>query len=779
MKHYLDLVSISNKVHRRQSRMTRICIVLAVFLVAVMFGLADMYLKSMTDETRHQTGDWHCKITAIDEKTSEYIAARPEIDLSGWQGNIPAEIGCAVADQPVSVAGMDETIFSEIYLGSVLSGEFPEIAGQVAVSSTLAQTARISVGDTLTLNSPDGSTMQLAITGIMDDDAANMISGSASAILLTPEGLSSIQTADLSGNWQYVVRFSLLTNVGSSIADIQQQNGISDAQITQNEELLSMLGQLPGSNMSQIYTMAFLLSLVVMGTCVMMISSSLNSNVSQRMEFFGLLRCLGATRRQVLRFVRREALQWCITAIPIGIGLSIVVVWGLCAVMRQLSTVWFGYMPIFGISWLSIGVSIVLGLITVLLAARTPAKMAAKVSPLEAVTGNTQQESSFRHAANTRRWHVEVALGIHHAKAKRRSYILMTGAFAICITLFLGFCTLVPFMENAFMPKEWSPELSIVSDTNTCSIPVDRRDAVAQNSAVSRVFGRMFAYDVPAQISGAIHNSNLISYEENQFRWAQDQLIAGSIDTVTNTPGQVLFVANTGTEVQVGDTITLTMNGKDQTVTVGGVLSDSLLARAEGTETLICSEETFSQLTGETGYTILDVQFRFGSDEEDVAEVEALFGEGVTFTDVLIQAQQQRGLYYAFATLVYGFLSIIVAITIFHIMNTISMGVSARTRQYGVMRAIGMSNQQLTHMISAEAASYAISGVILGCIFGLLFHWFLYSSLITRTFGNAWGVPWLELCLIVGVILATTALAVRGPARRLHAMSIVENISSQ
>ena len=106
------------------------------------------------------------------------------------------------------------------------------------------------------------------------------------------------------------------------------------------------------------------------------------------------------------------------------------------------------------------------------------------------------------------------------------------------------------------------------------------------------------------------------------------------------------------------------------------------------------------------------------------------------------------------------------------------MGVSARTRQYGVMRAIGMSNKQLTSMISAEAASYAVSGVVLGCVFGLLFHWFLYSSLITRTFGTPWGIPWLELFLIVGVILATTALAVRGPAKRLHAMSIVENISS-
>lgn len=47
MKHYLDLAALSDRVHRRQSRMTRLCIVLAVFLVAVMFGLADMYLQGM------------------------------------------------------------------------------------------------------------------------------------------------------------------------------------------------------------------------------------------------------------------------------------------------------------------------------------------------------------------------------------------------------------------------------------------------------------------------------------------------------------------------------------------------------------------------------------------------------------------------------------------------------------------------------------------------------------------------------------------------------------
>ena len=48
MKHYLKLIPISAKIHRKQSKMTRICIILAVFLVAVMFGLADMYLQGVT-----------------------------------------------------------------------------------------------------------------------------------------------------------------------------------------------------------------------------------------------------------------------------------------------------------------------------------------------------------------------------------------------------------------------------------------------------------------------------------------------------------------------------------------------------------------------------------------------------------------------------------------------------------------------------------------------------------------------------------------------------------
>ena len=83
MKHYLKLVPISTKIHRKQSRMTRICITLAVILVAVMFGLADMYLQGVTQHEIEKSGNWHYAFHAIDSQTASFISARPEVKIPG------------------------------------------------------------------------------------------------------------------------------------------------------------------------------------------------------------------------------------------------------------------------------------------------------------------------------------------------------------------------------------------------------------------------------------------------------------------------------------------------------------------------------------------------------------------------------------------------------------------------------------------------------------------------------------------------------------------------
>lgn len=780
MKHYLKLVPISAKIHRKQSKMTRICITLAVLLVAVMFGLADMYLQGVTRHEMEESGNWHYEFHSIDTQTASFISARPDVEIAGWHNTISSEAGYSIKEQTISISAQERKVFEDIFLNGITEGEYPDTPNEIAVSSSFKNTASVSLNETIALCKPDGNTTDYLIVGFLNDtETSRLITGNNPIVVMTPEGLGTLAVNNAIEN--YVIQFSRLCNIPDIINDIKAGNNLSDEQITENIPLLSIQGQLEGkTGVNQIYQVAFILSVIVMLTCILMISSSLNSNVAERTEFFGMLRCLGATKRQIMRFVRLEGLYWCKTAIPIGIIFSVVIVWILSAAMRVINPQWFSSMPILGISWISVIASILLGLLTVLLAARSPAKRAAKVSPLTAVSGNAGQTASFRKAANTTAFKIETALGIHHAKAKKKNYILMTGAFAVCITLFLTFSTLVDFMKNAFVPPVYTPELSIASETNTCSIFNELLEQIKQNDVVKRAYGRMFAYEVPAENNGKNYNANLISYEENQFRWAADSLIAGSIETVMQQENQVLFVQTGNIDVQVGDNISLTINNRPQIVTVAGILSDSPLARVEGTETFFCSEATFTALTGETGYTIIDIQFENNASSEDVKAIESIFSNGgVIFSDSLSQIQQQRNLYHTFAILVYGFLSIIVAITIFHIMNTISMGAATKMKEYGAMRAIGMSNRQLVKMIIAEAGTYAINGVIWGCIIGLPMHWIIYVSLITNIWRTAWSVPFIPLILIIAIVLSASLLAVREPAKRLQRMSIVENISAQ
>ena len=132
---------------------------------------------------------------------------------------------------------------------------------------------------------------------------------------------------------------------------------------------------------------AVVLFVLILIAGVLMISSSLNSNVAHRTKFFGMRRCIGMSKEQIIRFVRLEALNWCKTAIPIGVLLGIVMTWALCAVLRFFVGGEFSEMTLFGVSPIGIASGVIVGVVTVLIAASAPAKRAAKVSPITAVSG--------------------------------------------------------------------------------------------------------------------------------------------------------------------------------------------------------------------------------------------------------------------------------------------------------------------------------------------------------------------------------------------------------
>ncbi len=779
MKSYLELIPISAKVHRKQTRMTRLCIVISVFLIAAIFGMADMFLQSQMEQAIQSDGAWHVGFKALNEEQIAMIRARPEVKTGARYAvtNYRLDMGYAINGTQTALCGFDESFFELYPAVHLLGGTFPQEDDEVLVSESAWDRLNLAAGDSIKVTTP-GKPLVFRVSGYIEDTMGLLQGGAFGVFMDTDTYLSYFQEATLEKDFVYFVGFVPHCRIQDAVEDICKQLEIPRDSVSENSKLMGLLLQSSDSYILTLYLVAVILAALVAFAGMLMILGSLNSNVAQRTEFFGMMRCLGATGKQIRRFVRLEALSWCRTAIPLGLVSGMAVVWILCGMLRVASPIYFGGMPLFGVSWIGLGAGCVIGLLTVLAAMNSPARKASKVSPLTAVSGNANTVFAAKRAADTRLFHVETALGIHHAAGSKKNLLLMTASFAFSILLFLSFGTGVDFMHHAIQPlRPWTPDVSVVSPDNSCTISDSLLAQLKENPAVSRIFGRSFAYDLPVRLHGEHKTVTLISYEDWQFGWAEDNVLEGSMDRVKNGEG-VFLVSREGFAAHPDDEITVETKLGSRTVTIAGILGYVPFDAGKEAGILICSEELFRQLTGEAGYTILDLQLKDQSDRA-VEEIHGTAGEGYTFSDRRASNQNVRAVYFSFALFVYGFLAVVALIAAFNIINSIGMSVSARMRQYGAMRAIGTSARQLKIMIAAETATCLFCGLITGLALGLPLHYALYQKVITSRWGDVWKLPVSEICIIAVVMTASAVLAVVGPARRISGMSVVETISAQ
>lgn len=321
--------------------------------------------------------------------------------------------------------------------------------------------------------------------------------------------------------------------------------------------------------------------------------------------------------------------------------------------------------------------------------------------------------------------------------------------------------------------RSWQPDLSLNGYENALVLDQHTKEAILDISGVKYAFGTAYLDHIPVTSSGqGIDYINLESYDENLLEAAKEDLAEGDLSDlweVYGDSGKVMAVYSKDAPWKMGDTIWIGGNE----VEIACLVSASLFP---GERLLICSQETFERLTGKKGLTMIGVQLDEDADEETIRQISGYAGSDVIFTDEREKAQEGNTTYRAVQIGAYGFLAIMGMVTLFYIMNSISISVTARTKQYGVMRAVGMDSAQLTRMITAEAFTYAVSGLFAGCGIGLLLCYILYDRLITRYFGTVWRPPLALLCLIVLFVAACAAAAVYAPAKRIRNMEVTETI---
>ncbi len=773
MKSYLSLVPISARVHKRQSRMTRSCIVLAVFLVTSIFSMAEMWMKSETTAMRRNHGDWHIALQNVAEDKAEQIRSNANVAFSSWYDEINAD-----ADQGYYVNGKNAVLYGieETYITKIrkygADGVYPQNENEVALSAEAKELFGIKAGDSITLNTPAGN-LDYTVSGFYEDDTEfnRMIDGSCvymgRAAFDEVCSLNKVEPAS-----QFYIRFRKEKGVEKTIADMKQQYNLASENVTENTAVLSLLGASSNESVTGLYPLAAACFVIILISGVFMISSCMNSNVAQRTKFFGMMRCIGASKQQIVRFVRLEALNWCKTAIPVGCLLGTVTCWILCAILRFLVKGEWVDMPLFAVSIGGILCGAVVGVITVFIAAHSPAKQAAKVSPVAAISGNAQSSKHVVRAANTRLFKVETSLGIYHATKAKKNLLLMTGSFALTIVLFLAFSACLDVVHK-LLPSvsDFTPDITIASQDETNSIDRNLSEEISAISGVESAFGMMLSIECPVEINGNAGTIDLFSYGKVMMDNFKKSVVSGDYSKVYGDSGYALAIYNQDNRLDVGDKIKI----GDEEIEIACVVSEGV-GSVSGAATVVCSEETYMRLTGEQNYAMVGVVLGKDASEAAVSKIYNL-ADGNLISDNREENSVVNGSYWVFRLAAYGFLAIISLITVLNIMNSISMGVSARIKQYGAMRAVGMESRQVTKMITAEAVTYAVCGTIVGTLIGLWFHYLIYVKIIITHFGGSWNIPVITIGIIFLLVFCSCVVAVYAPAQRIHNMAITATIN--
>ena len=773
MKSYLSLIPISAKVHRRQSRMTRICIILAVFLVTSIFSLLEMWTNGQTMAMRSNHGDWHIILQNMSEDEAKQIIDSSDVAYSSWYDdiNVNADQGYYINGKNAVLYGIEETYVTDI-MKYPLEGSYPQNEKEVALSADAKELFNVQIGDNIILNTPAGD-FNYTISGFYEDDEDfnDIIDGTC--MYMCRATFDEVRSLNgLESMSRFYVRFKNENGLKKTIADIKEQYSLTSENVSENTPVLSLLGASTNESINALYPLAVACFVIILIAGIFMISSCMNSNVAQRTKFFGMMRCIGASKQQIVRFVRLEALNWCKTAIPIGCALGTVTCWVSCAVLKFIVKGEWVDMPLFSVSINGILCGAAVGIITVFIAAQSPAKQASKVSPVAAISGNTGVSGKIVHAANTKFLKVETSLGIHHATGAKKNLILMTGSFALTIMLFLTFSACLDIVHK-LLPSvsDFTPDITIASQDDSNSIDPSLAEEISEIPGIESVFGMMYSIECPAEINGNAETVDLYSYGDTMMDSFKKSVISGDMSKIYGNSKYVLAVYSEYTALNVGDKVKI----GDEELEIGCVVSEGV-GSVSGSAVVVCSEETYTRLTGEQDYAMVGVVLEKDVSEMAVNKIYDL-AEGNIIADSREKNSEVSGSYWVFRIAAYSFLAIISLITILNIMNSVSMGVSARIKQYGVMRAVGMGSRQVTKMIAAEAATYSICGTVAGVVLGLLLHHLIYVKVVITHFGGIWKIPFTSIAIILLLVIFSCVISVYAPAKRIRNLAITETIN--
>ncbi|WP_199423873.1 ABC transporter permease [Actinotalea solisilvae] len=710
----------------------------------------------------------------------------------------------------------------------VVDGREPTGAGEVALESSTLETSGLAVGDTTSVVL-GGEVLPVEVVGEVGFGApvagATIVfldMATATAVYAPDGAVTSIGAYAEDGATQEALR----DRVADAVAGLP---GLDDAEVVTGEDVRADSREQIESALGFISTFLLVFAGIALFVGAFIIANTFQMTVRQRQREFAMLRAIGASPTQVFVSILVQAVVVGVLGSALGVAAGV----GLVSVLRQVfgrfGMEMSGSIPLDGFTVL---VSIVTGTVVSVVAAAVPARRAALTPPVEAMRDDVathDRASRVRAAVGA----VLLAGGLAAVVAATagtvddRGTVLGVGAAAVLVSVLVLAPSVVPVAlgglaapavallrplgglargnvtRNPRRTASTAGALMIgMALVGAAAVIASSTQAstrsVVENESVADYLLQSATRDVPAAVvdqAAAVDGVAVV----DPLRVAglraddEDEMVVGvpaamfgrSLDVLV-VDGSLASLADGAIAVQqeaaedrgwaVGDVVALSSPLGERDVTVGAVVDSSALGVP-----VVLPEDVFAELVPPTAAT-LNTVFVVAEEGADLEAVrDGLTDVAAPYVVVSVMdneefADQLAGQVNQILVILYALLGLSVVIAVLGIVNTLALSVAERTREIGLLRAVGLGRLQLASVVTIESVLTAVFGTVLGLGVGAGLAATLPTVFADEGLSTL-AVPWDQLGVGLGLAVVIGVVAAVWPAVRAARMDVLDAVS--
>ena len=738
----------------------------------------DAVVSAKTAFAVDSSDDWTVQKPTIPAATLDAVRAVPEVgvavgDVTDQNAKIIGKDGKPIGQGPYFGVGFDAGVegAERVSPFRLKDGRWADGAGEVVIDAKTADDEGYGIGDSVKIATLDGTkpfeivgvssfgevkSIGVATTAVFDLEAAQQLFHKG-------HGYDSILVAGAEGAEGESVRRA----IAAAVPDAQVQTAADNDRFTFDG--LEMF-------ISIIRTILLAFGGVAILVGALTILNSLSITVAQRTRELGLVRLIGASRRQVLATVVLEAFAIGLVGSVVGLGVG----YGLAAGLQSAFAAIGLDLPEAGtvFSTQTVVISMLVGTVITTLAGIVPAVRATRIAPVTAL--RDASEGSRRTGIAGRVIRPVVSLlgrpaekvgGVAGVLARRNALRQpgRTAATAGALTVGVALVMVVAVMAAGLRDTTegsaerrvasshvvlgqdgWSPLAPRVSETVAKADGVNAVATVKQDGA--RVFGDT------ERVNGLSAGSDALF----KFEWAEGSATADSLASDGAIVDEGWAEEH---DLGVGGRFTLTAPGGDEIpLTIKAIEKSSVFDAIDlGPITIGSAVYERSFENDRTVYTFVDAE-----STDAVERALAPFPDAKVFDKDDFVQNRTEGIDILMGIFVV-LLALAVIVSLFGIVNALVLATFERRRELGMLAAVGMTRRQIRRMVRHESIVTALLGVATGVVAGLALAYAVTSALSDE--GLTFVLPGGTLVALVVVGILAGVLAAVLPARRAARMS--------